>query len=464
MSKPSTTAYHNVMVEKEVNIEILRENIIKLKQASSVACKQKNNKKCEISNKKREKNAKIDEKTKIKSKSNSKLPKFCAVVKANAYGHGYKQVCKGISDLVDFFAVANAVEALQVRDLKLRKPILILGKFNCADLPQLIKKGIRLTCDTLADVAEISEVATKLNKRAYVHIKINTGMNRLGVKTALQLQRLLREIDKCKLIKIEGIYTHFSTAESKNSYKLKRQNAKFLSALDLCRERKLIVHASNSVAFLKSNKYNYDMVRVGLAMYGYDNSHKMDVKPCLSVRAKIVKTQTLQKGESVGYGASFVATCDMQIAVVAIGYADGYVRAYEKGHVLICGQKCPIVGHICMDMLMCDITNLKIKKTFTCSSVFDSVVDTICDSMRIPRTNNDEMLMYSFKSMIDKVFPHNYNLYKTLDDVSGLDPARPLFATILGTDGAEQISARDLAHLSNTIEYEALTTFNLLRL
>lgn len=444
------------MVEKEVNIEILRENIIKLKQASSFVCQQ--------NNKKRETSTNIDEKMHKKGKKNIKTPNFCAVVKANAYGHGYKQVCIGISDLVDFFAVANAMEALQVRDLKLKKPILMLGKFNYTDLPQLIKKGIRLTCDTLADVSAINEIATNLNKRAFVHIKINTGMNRLGVKTTLQLQCLLNEIDKCRLIKIEGIYTHFATAESENSYKLKRQNAKFLSMLDLCRKRKLIVHASNSAAFLKSNKYNYNMIRVGLAMYGYDNTRKTDVKPCLNIRARVVKTQTLQKGETVGYGASFTASRDMQIAVVAIGYADGYLRAYEKGHVLICGQKCPIVGHICMDMLMCDITNLKIKKTFTCSSVFDSVVDTICDSMQISRTNNDEILMYSFKSMIDKVFPHNYNLYKSLDDFGGIAAAFPLYATVLGIDGTEQITARDLSHLSNTIEYETLTTFNLLRL
>ena len=444
------------MVEKEVNIDILRDNIKKLKQASSVVCKQKNNTKCE-------KNTKNDEKMHKKGKNNNNSPKFCAVVKANAYGHGYKQVCRAISDLVDFFAVANATEALQIRALKLKKHILLLGKFDSQDLPKLIKSGIRLTCDTLADISAINEIATHLNKRAYVHIKLNTGMNRLGIKTAQQLQQLLTEIDKCSIIKIEGIYTHFATAESQNSYKLKRQNAKFQSMLDLVKSRKLIIHASNSTAFLKSNKYNYSMIRVGLAMYGYDNVHKVDVSPCLNIRAKIVKTQTLQKGETVGYGASFIAPYQMQIAVVSIGYADGYLRAYEKGFVLICGQKCPIVGHICMDMFMCDITNLKFKKTFTCSSIFDSVIDTMCDSMQISRTNNDKILMYSFKSLLDKVFPHNYNLHKTFNDFDGLPTSAPLFATILGTDGAEQITARDLANLSNTIEYETLTNFNLLR-
>lgn len=439
------------MVEKKVDIQILRENILKLKNASEKGAHKRLN--CQNNRKK----------TRKIGKKRCKSPKFCAVVKANAYGHGYKEVCTGIVDLVDFFAVANATEALQVRALKLRKHILMLGKFDESDLPNLIKRGIRLTVDTLQDVEKIISVATELNKKAYVHIKVNTGMNRLGVKTNLQLKTLLDKISQCENIIIEGIYTHFATAENNNSYKLKKQNAKFLSMLNLLRNKKVIVHASNSCAFLKSNKYSYDMVRVGLAMYGYDNTNKLNLKPCLQVRAKIVKTQTLQKGESVGYDASFVAPNQMQIAVVAIGYADGFVRAYEKGYVLISGQKCPIVGHICMDMLMCDITNLKIQTTYTCGSVLDGVATRLCDSMNIVRTVDDDILMGSFKLMIDKAFPYNYNLHKTINDLDGAIPNAQSYATVIGGEGDEKITACDLAKLSNTIEYEVLTNFNLLR-
>ena len=339
----------------------------------------------------------------------------------------------------------------------------MLGKFESCDLELLISKGIRLTVDTLSDVESIKNACIKLNKKAFVHIKLNTGMNRLGVKTNLQLSTLLNKIDQCSYINIEGIFTHFATAESKNSYKLKRQNAKFLSMLELVKDRKLIVHASNSCAFLKSNKYCYDMIRVGLAMYGYDNTQSVSVQPCLNVRAKVVRTQTLQKGETVGYGVNFTAPTDMQIAVVGIGYADGVARAYEKGYVLICGQKCKIVGHICMDMLMCDITNLSVKKAFTCSGIFDKVVDDMCENLNIQPDSKDEMLMFSFKSIIDKVFPHNYNLHKTLDDLNGVNDSQ-LFATVLGCDKEEEITAKQLADYSNTIEYEVLTNFNLARL
>lgn len=440
------------MIEKTVNIEALRENILKLKEISA-----KNSQKTEILSKKNKKTHKL------RKRKYGCPPKFCAVVKANAYGHGYKEVCNGIADLVDYFAVANVKEALQVRALKLKKRILILGKVSQADLPTLIKKGIRLTVDSLQDVEFISTAAADLSKRAYVHIKVNTGMNRLGVKTPLQLQTLLTQISNYANITVEGVYTHFATADSDNSYKLKRQNAKFQAMLDVIDNKKIIAHASNSSAFLRSGKFCYDMVRVGLAMYGYTNSTKVALKPCLQVRAKVVKTQTLQKGESVGYGASFVATHRMQIAVVAIGYADGYARAYQNGVVLICGQKCPIVGRVCMDMLMCDITNLKLKTTYTCSGIFDNAVNKICDTLHITPTFGDEVMMLSFKSMIQKSFPRNYNLYKSVDDLFGVDPKLLSHATLLGSDGEEEITAQDLAKLSNTIEYEVLTNFNLLR-
>ena len=253
------------MIEKNVDINAIRQNIIKLKNLS---------------------------------------PKlFCAVVKANAYGHGI-EICQGIEDLVDFFAVANAKEAIQIKRLKIHKRVLILGKCNYVDLPNLIKKGIRLTVDTIDDVAHIITMAMSMHKRAYVHIKINSGMNRLGVKSKNELKNIYDTLKQCPYVKIEGIYTHFATADNKNSYKLKRQNAKFLSMLSVIPQsdlKKMIIHASNSSAFLKSSKYAYDMVRVGIAMYGYDQVDKVKLSPALELKAKIVKTQNVKCGETIGY-------------------------------------------------------------------------------------------------------------------------------------------------------------------
>lgn len=310
------------MIKKLVDIKRLRENIIALKGVSQV--------------------------------------KFCAVVKANAYGHG-AWICKAIDDIVDFFAVAKYSEAMELVRQKVHSKILILGKVDYENLHNLIRNGVRLTVDNVDDVMHIEAIASALKKRAYVHIKINTGMNRLGVKIKSEFLQVYNLIKSCKHIIVEGIYTHFATADCKNSFKLKKQNAKFQAILEQIPQEEregIILHASNSSAFLKSSKYKYDMIRVGIAMYGYDQTHKIPLRPALTIRAKIVKTITLQKGESVGYGAEFVAPHDMTIAVVAMGYADGYLRAYNAGYVLINGQRAKIVGRICMDMFMCDITNI----------------------------------------------------------------------------------------------------------
>ncbi len=328
----------------------------------------------------------------IKLKEKSKNA-FCAVVKANAYGHGI-EICKDIADLVDFFAVANANEALDIKKMHLKNKVLVLGKVDVHDIPKLISKGVRLTVDSIDDVAHIVAMAMAMKKRAYVHIKINSGMNRLGIKDKLQLQNIYSTLKQCKYVKVEGIYTHFATADNKNSYKLKRQNAKFLSMLKAIPQKdlkKIILHASNSSAFLKSNKYAYDMVRVGIAMYGYDQVDKVKTLPALTLKAKIVKVQNIKCGESVGYDAEFVAPRDMTIAVVAIGYADGFARAYKNGFVLIKGTKCKIVGKVCMDMLMCDVTHLCSAQN-ACQKTNKSSAENISANQHTSTNKNNEKL------------------------------------------------------------------------
>ena len=538
------------MIAKFVNIDNIRDNIIKLKSFSKA--------------------------------------KFCAVVKANAYGHGI-EICRGINDLVDFYAVATAKEALTVKKMRLKKKILLLSKFDYKDLNALIKNQIRLTVDTLDDVAHIVSTAIANKKKAYVHIKINTGMNRLGIKSKSEFLEIYNTLKTCEYVKIEGIYTHYATAESKNSYKLKRQNAKFLSMINLIPPKelkKIIVHCSNSAGFLKSSKYAYDMVRVGIAMYGYDQTEKLELKPALTIKAKVVKVQDVKKGESVGYGAEFVAPCDMKIAVVAMGYADGFLRQYKDGYVIIKGQKCKIVGRICMDMFMCDVTHLYLnslnqfkgnknsndnafnnceakneinenltsnencndkklndeqntnkiynqsnsfldeflQKTFDefneqsnkDSFTFENIVSENKDCEENEKTQSKHSFMNDFSNFFEKnvdetLFVNNDIIYKLLkssnsDDGNIFDfvPLSDIlqnilqtikgslkdltenleneqrnnqkaskvvnfdlvdeWATILGQDGSVCITAKDLANLTGTIEYEVLTNFNNLRL
>ena len=538
------------MIAKFVNIDNIRDNIIKLKSFSKA--------------------------------------KFCAVVKANAYGHGF-EICRGINDLVDFYAVATAKEALTVKKMRLKKKILLLSKFDYKDLNALIKNQIRLTVDTLDDVAHIVSTAIANKKKAYVHIKINTGMNRLGIKSKSEFLEIYNTLKTCEYVKIEGIYTHYATAESKNSYKLKRQNAKFLSMINLIPPKelkKIIVHCSNSAGFLKSSKYAYDMVRVGIAMYGYDQTEKLELKPALTIKAKVVKVQDVKKGESVGYGAEFVAPCDMKIAVVAMGYADGFLRQYKDGYVIIKGQKCKIVGRICMDMFMCDVTHLYLnslnqfkgnknnndnafnnceakneinenltsnencndkklideqntnkiynqsnsfldeflQKTFDefneqsnkDSFTFKNIASENKDCEENEKTQSKHSFMNDFSNFFEKnvdetLFVNNDIIYKLLkssnSDDGNIFDFVPLgdilqnilqtikgslkdltenleneqrnnqkaskvvnfdlvdeWATILGQDGGVCITAKDLANLTGTIEYEVLTNFNNLRL
>ncbi len=460
------------MIVKSVNIDNIRSNIIKLKSI----CK----------------------------------TKFCAVVKANAYGHGL-EICQGINDLVDFYAVATKDEALKIKKMKLHKKILMLSKFDYNDLTLLIKNQIRLTVDSLDDVVHIVSTAISMHKKVYVHIKINTGMNRLGTKSKSEFLEIYNALKSCEYCKVEGIFTHYATAESKNSYKLKRQNAKFLSIINQIPHKelkKIIVHSSNSSGFLKSSKYAYDMVRVGIAMYGYDQTDKLELKPALNIKAKIVKVVDIKKGESVGYGAEFIAPTDMKIAVVAMGYADGFIRQYKNASVLIQGQRCKIVGRICMDMFMCDVTHLylshtqkpdfDIKNQINSQNISDNDTkhnfmdeinelfkgkssetlyinnDTIYKLFKdIDSNNNDLFNLLPLGKILQNILStiqdslEDFNLDDSNSNLSTQTNKFDLvgeYATVLGQDGGQMITAKELAQIANTIEYEVLTNFNLLRL
>ena len=457
--------YNNFMIKKSVNIEKIRNNIKKLK---SIA---KN--------------------------------KFCAVVKANAYGHGI-EICKNIVDLVDYFAVATKGEAFQLNEFKLNKPILLLGKVSQKDFATLIENEISLTVDNEEDIYHLECIATTLNKQALVHLKYNTGMNRLGFKSEDEFLKTYNLIKQCKYVKLQGIYTHFLSHDENI---LKKQNTLFNKIISLIpseEKKKLIIHASNSTAFLISKDYAYDMVRVGLAMYGYDETNKLDLEPALQIESKIIKTFKIEKGETIGYNASFEAKQDMIVAVISMGYADGLCRSYEKGYVLIKGKKAKIVGHICMDMFMCDITNIVKNdinieniaiKTFSFSKNNDidflnnifsqndykETQTTFLKNNTIYKLYNnanesdinifDLIPMQKFLSQLTNLLKDN--MEKIIEQESLQNDKQELgkkggsineeYATILGKNGNKSITAKTLAKLSNTIEYEVLTNFNLCR-
>lgn len=278
---------------------------------------------------------------------------ICAVVKANAYGHGDKNVVKILDKKASFFSVQNLAEALNVRK-HTNKSILILG--YCYDIKMAIENNISIMVDSIETLKQISRIKT--NKNAKIHIKINTGMNRLGIKKIKQFKQFLKIINSNKNIVFEGIYTHCFSAKNKKI--TQKQIDRFLKFVDKIPTRyNVIKHIGGSNLIYYNLPKQIDCIRVGIMLYGYGDEK---LKPVMQITSQVVKVFEIKKGEYVGYEEKFRATQKTKIAVVALGYADGFFKqlAYKKTF-FICGKNCKILGPVCMDMFMLDVTETNIK-------------------------------------------------------------------------------------------------------
>lgn len=278
---------------------------------------------------------------------------ICAVVKANAYGHGDKNVVKILDKKASFFAVQNLQEALNVRKYT-NKSILILG--YCYDIKMAIENNISIMVDNVETLKQITTIKT--TKKVKIHIKINTGMNRLGIKKIKQFKQFLKIIKSNKNIVLEGVYTHCFSAKNKKI--TKKQINRFLKFIDKIPSRfNVIKHIGGSNLIYYNLPKQIDCIRVGIMLYGYGDEN---LKPVMQITSQVVKTFEIKKGEYVGYEEKFRAMQKTKIAVVALGYADGFFKqlAYKKTF-LICGKNCKILGPICMDMFMLDVSETNIK-------------------------------------------------------------------------------------------------------
>jgi alanine racemase len=271
----------------------------------------------------------------IKEKLNNKL--FCAVVKADAYGHGIENIVPFIDEYVDYYAVANVKEGVLLRELTYKR-ILVLGSF----LPD----EIELACGSDLTLSVCSDLRLKwlidANKAVKIHIKVNSGMNRLGFSVD-ELEDVKHKIDGASNIILEGIFSHIF--DNDNSESLCDQKNIFDKSIAIFGEN-IITHLSSSGGIDKIK--DYKMVRVGIAMYGYPQGKKT-----MSIESTVVQITKINAGEKVGYGGRYTAKEEEYIATVPLGYYDGVPLALSnKGHVYIKGQKCPIVGRVCMDMMM----------------------------------------------------------------------------------------------------------------
>lgn len=295
--------------------------------------------------------------------------KIIAVVKADGYGHGAAVIAKEIeeSDKVFGFAVATAEEAFSLQRNGIRKPILILGYTFESDYKALIQKQIRFTVYSYDMAEAISKAAGKIGTDAYIHIKIDTGMSRIGYQATEEAADEIAEIAALPGIVTEGIFTHFARADEKDKSSAKEQLKIFLSMIDMLKERKVKIpfhHCSNSAGIAELGEAHMDLVRAGIILYGLWPSEEIQrdsisLKPVMELKSKIVHIKTLEAGRCVSYGGTYQLKEKRKIATIPVGYADGYPRSLSgKGYILIHGKKAPILGRICMDQFMVDITEI----------------------------------------------------------------------------------------------------------
>jgi len=279
-----------------------------------------------------------------------------AVVKANGYGHGDLEVAKVAIDTgAKMLAVSSFDEALHLRSNNFECPILVMGVTDIEDIFIAIKKRISLTAHDLRWIKDL--VKLDLEEKLMIHLKIDTGMNRLGLITNEEIAQAFSMLKDHPMIKIEGVYTHMATADSDLTY-LNMQVEKFhnhLSKIDLSSVD--YVHLANSATLLRFNHSFTQAIRLGISMYGVNSGKELakldfEPKPTLALYSTISQCKKINKGDKVGYGATYEATKDEWLGIVPIGYADGWLRKNQGRHVIVDSHKCEIVGRVCMDQLM----------------------------------------------------------------------------------------------------------------
>ena len=328
------------------------------------------------------------------------------VLKANAYGHGLVRVAQLMQELnADYLGVAVLEEGILLRRQGITTPILVLGGIWGNQIPHFIKYDLSITASSVGKLNQIEEVAQQMKKRARVHLKIDTGMERIGVHY-YSAEKLLEASLNCKHIDIIGIYSHFASSDSSDLTFAKIQLERFLETVSFYDKHSVhspIKHIANSGAILQMPEATLDLVRPGIMLYGVYPSqevkHTIKVNPALSWKSLVVYFKIIKEGSTVSYGMKWQAGHDVRAVTVPLGYGDGYLRSMShKAEVLIRGKRYPVVGVISMDQIVVNIEN-------------DSAY------------NGDEVIL-------------------------------------IGSDGNSSITVEELAGWAGTIPYEILTNIN----
>lgn len=296
--------------------------------------------------------------------------KVMAVIKADGYGHGAVQIAEMMErwNYIWGFAVATLDEAVVLRTEGTQKPILVLGCVFPDQYMEMLKHEIRMNIYTEEMAESISRMAAREGKTAYMHIKLDTGMSRLGFGINEQSAETIKRISKMPNVNMEGIFTHFTKADEKDKSFTKKQIQEFVWMTERLKEKNVrftYEHCSNSAGIIDVPEANFDIVRAGISTYGLYPSEEVDktnvkLKPALALKSHVAFVKEIERGTPVSYGGTFVAKEKMKIATIPVGYADGYPRSLSnKGYVLIRGKKAPILGRVCMDQFMVDVTQIE---------------------------------------------------------------------------------------------------------
>lgn len=335
---------------------------------------------------------------------------FMAVVKANAYGHGaIKMAEQAVLAGAAWLGVALPEEGAQLRESGIELPILVLGDITPEQCKTTLQYNLIQGVPSIETARYLNETAKQYGKKAKVHLKLDTGMGRIGFRTDEELHMIANELPSMSEIQVEGVFTHFATADEADSSYTREQIKSMDRMLLILRESGIKVnwiHAANSAGVFQFQDANYNLVRCGISIYGYYPSlyikeqAKIELSPVLQWESRIAYVKSICSGETVSYGRAYTANGNIRVATLPVGYADGYPRILSnKSSVLVCGKRAPVIGRVCMDQLMIDITN-------------------------IPDANMGSEVV------------------------------------LIGEQGSEQITADELAHLSGTISYEILTSIS----
>lgn len=293
-----------------------------------------------------------------------------AVVKANAYGHGIEGIARAASDWgVSYLGVVSLGELSRIRTAKVNTPCLILNYLDDGSMAEAIDLDASVTVMDSSSIAALHAHASKIRKMVNVHIKVDTGMHRAGCRPE-DLSAIAKEVTSSPYLILEGIFTHFAESESSSTDFTKQQLSVFQSCLNKLTAEGIkprIVHAANSAATLAYPESHFSMVRIGVLSYGlspFDETHNKsqyvsdNFRPVMSVRSKIIHIRQLRDGDSVGYGRKWTAKRPSVVALVSIGYGDGYRRApFHAKYALINGHKAPVIGTVSMDQTIFDVTD-----------------------------------------------------------------------------------------------------------